>query len=99
MNELDKIKEIYLVKIGSTWLSDSLSLFLLTPLALISICLNLIGFIVFTKIETSKTNLTKYLRYYTFISFVGCFIGSFSGLTSARYFELVNTYWALVIDI
>ena len=87
------LKDIYLIKIGSTWLTDGLFLFLLTPLAFVSTCLNLISFIVFTKIETSKTNLTKYLRYYTFISFVGCFIGSFSGLTSARYFEFVSTFW------
>ena len=92
MNVSIELLEIYYIKIGSTWYTDNIATFLITPIGFIAMCLNFISLIVFQRIN-NQTNLIKYFRVYTFLSFVACLIGMFYFITSVRYFNFVNTYW------
>ena len=92
MNVSTELLEIYYIKIGSTWYTDNIATFLITPIGFIAMCLNFISLIVFQRIN-NQTNLIKYFRVYTFLSFIACLIGMFYFITSVRYFNFVNTYW------
>jgi hypothetical protein len=54
--------QLFLDLVGSTWILDSLYLFLLTPLSIVSFLSNLISFLIFFKKEFNKVVLFSYLR-------------------------------------
>jgi hypothetical protein len=61
------LNEIFLISIGSSWLTDSIYVFLITPLGLISFLSNSISFMVFLKIDFQNVTLFSYLRGFSFI--------------------------------
>lgn len=85
------LNEMYLEKIGSTLTIDSLYLFLLTPVSLIGLVLNLNCLNLIFKDNKHKIAIYKYLKVYTLNSIVLCFFFGFSALTrSPRYFDILN---------
>ena len=98
LSQIDLIDNYY-NKIGSTWLSDSFALFLLTPVGALSILLNLLNFIAFMKMNHNnnnnhqQSNLNRYFRVYTFICLLGCFIAMFYLSTSAHYLKYRYSYF------
>lgn len=54
--------QLFLDLVGSTWILDSLYLFVLTPLGLISFLSNFISFMIFFKKEFNKIILFSYLK-------------------------------------
>ena len=91
----DKLKENYYEIIGSTWLVDSVYVFLVTPMATISFCLNLLSFVAFIKIKNqqSSSNLTNYFKIYTLSSLIASFVSGLYLFTAPHYFSFVNSYW------
>jgi hypothetical protein len=93
MNNSSNLFENYYIQIGSTWLSDTISVFVLAPLGFITICLNFLSFCSFLRMNKKlETNLTKYFRAYTLTSFIGCLLASLYFLTSPRYFQFANSF-------
>ena len=62
------ILELFYTKIGSSWLLDSLYLYLVIPLTVIGFLLNLLSFLVFFNLNVRKTLINKYLMFYTLCS-------------------------------
>ena len=54
--------QLFLDLVGSTWILDSLFLFVLTPLGLISFLSNFISFMVFFQKEFNKIIIFSYLK-------------------------------------
>ena len=101
MNELDSLnalKENYLIKIGSTWLSDDIALYLLTPIGTTSVLLNFLCLLAFLK-TNNHSNLTEYFRFYTLTSFIGCLLALLYFTTAARYFDYDNSSWSYWISL
>lgn len=61
------LNEIFLTSIGSSWLTDTIYVFLITPLGLISFITNSISFMVFLKLDFQNVTLFSYLRGFLFI--------------------------------
>ena len=90
MNSSNKFENYY-IQIGSTWLSDTISVYLIAPIGFITICLSILSFISFVKMNKNlETNLTKYFRAYTLTSVVGCLMATFYFLISPRYFDFAS---------
>jgi hypothetical protein len=88
MNKTDEEKlEILLYKLGSTWILDSIYLFLIVPLSIIGFLLNIISFILINKIVKNKSNqiLFEYMRICSLNGVLACFIGFFGFLYAPRY--------------
>ena len=64
-----EIKEIFYLKIGSTWILDSLYVYLNTTMALVAFILNLISFLTFRKIDFKNKNLKRYFTYIVIAKF------------------------------
>lgn len=90
-----QLEEIYYQIIGSSWLVDSLYVFIVGPVGFIGLMLNLLSFIAFIRIKNklNRTNLTKYFKVYTLASSIGCFVTMMYFLTTAHYFDFVNSFW------
>ena len=95
IHDLDYLIETYYQRIGSTWVVDSLFVFLMLPFGTISCCLNILSLVAFFKIKNqlNKSKLTNYFKIYTLSSFFASFILTFYFITAPRYFDFVNSYW------
>ena len=103
MNETNKsdpsIKELFFIKIGSTFIIDSLHLFLILPLGIVCFCLNFLGFLAFLKINFRKGILKHYFIVYTFCGWVISIFSIFNALsriprysTTISFYVLFNLY-------
>ena len=90
-------KEIFYLKIGSTWILDSLYVYLNTTMALVAFILNLISLFTFRKIDFKNKNLKRYLMVYSVCLLIPCFFLTFLFLSRApRYFSFSFTLLATV---
>ena len=90
--------EFYLNRIGSTWLTDTLYLFITFPSLIIALILNLIAFYILIKINAKKGVMFNYMRVYCLNSSVIAFITLFTIYAYApRYFIVANYYMARVM--
>ncbi len=92
-------RDIFLDKIGSTWLYDSLYLFLIVPMGILGALLNIISFFIFLKKDLRDVNFYKYFQVYaltgTVLSLILCctfmisprFLFEISISQSARIFK------------
>ena len=64
-------------RIGSTWLLDSIYLFIITPIGFIGGILNLFSLFIMTKIKIKKTKLYQYLKFYSLNGSLACFTCAF----------------------
>jgi len=96
--------EIIFNRIGSNWFIDSFYLFILTPLSLIGVILNIINVLVLTKIIKNDKNFIKLfilLRIYCFNSILVNMIGIFLFLHAPRYIgiwtnHLIRVYRCII---
>ena len=85
-------KEQWINFFGSSTLIDQTNLYLLTPLSLIGVILNLLSFIVFSRKDFSSINLCSYLKILILNSLAVNLLQSTVPLfTSYRFFEFTNT--------
>ena len=87
--------EYYISVYGSTYLVDILYMYVLTPIAVIAFFLNILAYIIFSKIQFTNAVIFNYLRLYVFnnsllsllliTTFVNC---------TYRIFDFTNTYEA-----
>ena len=85
--------EFWLPQFASTWALDSIYLFVITPLALIGVFLNIFTFILLSKKEFHKNKIYSYLKCIVINSALMNLVES--GLFSCstfRYFDFSNTY-------
>jgi hypothetical protein len=88
-NDIFELKNMFLDKIGSSWLYDSLYLFLITPLGILGTFLNSISFLVFLKKNLRQIKFYQYYQVYALTGVSLSFIQAFSFMVSPRYlFEL-----------
>ena len=85
-NENLGIREIFLKKIGSTWLYDSFYLFLIVPMGMFGALLNILSFFIFLKKDLRGINFYKYFQLYALTSAVLSLILSMSFMQSPRFF-------------
>ena len=88
--------EYYISVYGSTYLVDILYMYVLTPIAVIAFFLNILAYIIFSKIQFTNAVIFNYLRLYVFnnsllsllliTTFVNC---------TYRIFDFTNTYEAI----
>ena len=93
-NETAFIKEIYFYITGSSWLRDSLYLFLISPIGLIGTILNSISLSILLKKQFHNSALFKYLQVYTANGIVLSATLSCAFLISPRYFFELNTSYS-----
>ena len=88
------ISELVLIKIGSTWVDDTIYLFFLPPLAFVALIMQMLAFIVFLRIGTSASHnhfLYYYLRANTLISTFECALVVFEMFAySPRYIRFAT---------
>jgi hypothetical protein len=94
--QLDLI-ELYYLQLSSTWLVDSLFLFLNLPIAIISLFLNMFSYLIFDRFSTTNFNNKRtyyeYLKVYTLFSLFISLHNSINSFASApRYFDM-NSYF------
>ena len=89
-------KELIYEKVGSSWLLDSIYLFVISPISLIGFILNICCFFVLLpKLKIKQTKLYKYLRIYSLNSSLICFLHVFLFISfSPRYFDIAFEYVA-----
>lgn len=86
LNDKDEF-ELFLLKIGSTWIIDGINIFISFPVGMIGFVLNIYSFSLFLKISIKSTRLYKYLRIYCLNSALLCLISGFAFLAySPRFF-------------
>jgi hypothetical protein len=88
--------ELYYLQLGSSWLFDSLFLFLNLPIAVGGVFLNMISYLIFDRFSKSNFNNKKtyyeYLKIYTLFSLFISLQNSVNSFASApRYFDM-NSY-------
>jgi hypothetical protein len=84
--------EILMIQIGSIWILDTLYLYLITPLGLIGLILNLISLFVICRINENQPAY-KYFKVYILNGIVVCTILSLAFYTrSPRYFGFALSY-------
>lgn len=89
-------REYYLLKAGSTWWSDSISLFVVPIILITGIFANLFGFMVLQISKEFQLKLYFYLKIYFLNSFVTNLLGILYGFTnSRRYISFSNTYFSM----
>ena len=87
------LQEYYYLRIGSTWIIDSLYMFIVLPEAFIALFLSLISFVCFMNKDFDRLLIYKYLRIFTFNNFLQNLIGMFCFITySQRYFIYGDSY-------
>ena len=90
-------EERFYLKIGSTWLTDSINLFLTFPIGLIGLVLNIFSFFVLAKIKIKCTKLYDYLKIYSLNSAFICIISSSTFMSySPRFFPYYLEYFAML---
>ena len=81
---------------GSTWTIDSLFVFALTPISLLSFIMNILGFIVLSKNSFESATIFRYLRMYMLNSSVISLLLTTTFLFSSyRIFSFTNSYQSL----
>ena len=89
--------EEFYTRIGSTKLSDFLYIYLLTPLCVSGILLNILSVIILFKIKIEQTKLYKYLIMYSLNSILFCFVCLFIFIpNSPRFFQHFTSLFARV---
>ena len=82
------LSEKFYIRIGSTWVIDSIYIFIIAPMGFIGFMLNFVTLIVMSKIKIKQTKLYDYLILYSLNSCLICFIIGFLFLSySPRYFN------------
>jgi hypothetical protein len=82
------IDETLYMKIGSSWLLDSLHIFSLPIVGLAGFILNILSLITMLKINIKDTKLYDYLKVYTLVGCLLCLVCSTTFISySARYFD------------
>ncbi len=82
------IDEKFLLRIGSTWVIDTLYLIVISPMGFIGFILNLISFGVLTKVKIRDTKIYEYLKIYSLNSSLICLsFGFMFSSHSPRYFS------------
>ena len=87
--------QILLDSLYSSWLIDSFYLFLITPLELVGLALNLLSFLTLCRFspDANKT-IFKYMRVYTINAVLACMVSVFAfGSFSPRYFQFALGYF------
>jgi hypothetical protein len=80
-------------RIGSTWLLDSIYMFIITPIGFIGGLLNLFGLFILSKIKTKRTKLYQYLKFYSINGSLACFACAFVYLSySPKYYPYYYSY-------
>jgi hypothetical protein len=97
------LNELFYLKLGSTWVLDSMYLFMVGPFGLVGFFLNLISYFKIKNINPNRNafNLTlkNYLKIYTMNSSMICFIFSLCAFfRSPRYFNLTQNYFGTVFN-
>ena len=91
--EIEKIYE----RIGSTWLLDSIYIFVIAPIGFIGGCLNLLAFFILVQIKIKQTMLYKYLCFYSLNGTLLCFL--FTTIFTAyspRYYPYFFSYFSRI---
>ena len=93
-NDLFINNELIYQKLGSSWFLDSAYMFLLAPVSFMAIFLNMISFIILTKIKVkTNTNIYEYLKVYSIISCLLCVSYGLMFLNlSPRYLGFIYNY-------
>ena len=87
--------EMLYIKLGSTITLDSLYLFIISPLGFFGFFLNILSFIIISKIQVKKIQLKIYFQAYTFASSLTCLLPAFLFLTrSPRYVQTFKSYYS-----
>ena len=89
------LEEIFLLKIGSTLVIDSIYLYLVTILAALASILNALSFYIFTIGKFQNKAIFTYLKYYSVNSLIISLLSLFSFYTySPRYFSFALSFMA-----
>jgi hypothetical protein len=81
------LNELFLFRIGSTWIIDGIYMFISLPVGMMGFILNIYSFSVLLKIKIKSTRLYEYLRIYCLNSAVICLISGWGFLAySPRFF-------------
>ena len=89
--DLNVRKEYLLLQIGSTWLLDSLHLYMVTFFGFIGFTLNMLSFWAFYKIKFQKQILKTYMKAYTLNASICCLFIMFDFTArSPRYVETIT---------
>ena len=81
---------------GSTWTTDSLYLFALTPMSLLSFIMNILAFIVLSKSSFGSAIIFRYLRLYVLnSSIISLLLATTFIFSSYRIFSFSNSYGTL----
>lgn len=87
-NDTLDLNEMFLIKIGSTWVLDTLYLYVLTTFSMIGIVLNIINLIVLCNKNIGQIRLYDYLKFYSLNSLIITIITSLGFYSHVpRYFE------------
>ena len=87
--------EMLYIKIGSTVTLDLLYLFIISPLGFFGFFLNILSFIIISKIQVKKIQLKIFFQAYTFASSLTCLLPAFLFLTrSPRYVQTFKSYYS-----
>ena len=91
------VNEDFFLRIGSTWIIDSVYLAVISPIGFIGFLLNLLCFFVLLKIKIKETNVYEYLKIYSLNSSLICLTFGFLFLShSPRYFNDFNNYYVKI---
>lgn len=93
-NNTELIKEIFLRVIGSSWLYDSMYLFIITPMGILGTILNLISLKIFTRKEFHKMAIFKYFKIYVLNSLILSATLSCAFFMSPRHLFAVSTSYS-----
>jgi hypothetical protein len=93
LSEMEK-KEIFLIRLGSTWTLDSLYVYMNTPFGFLAFILNVLSFITLRKINFKSKNLKIYLLAYSICLLTPSFFTMFSLFSHApRYINFSFNYF------
>lgn len=93
-NNTELIKEIFLKVIGSSWLYDSMYLFIITPMGIVGTILNLISLKIFTRKEFHKMAIFKYFQIYVLNSLILSATLSCAFFMSPRHLFAISTSYS-----
>jgi hypothetical protein len=86
--------ELFYLKIGSTVVLDLLYFLVISPLGFFGFFLNLLSFIIISKIQIKKIQLKIYFQAYTIACSLTCLLPAFLFLTrSPRYVQTYKSYY------
>lgn len=82
-------------RMGSSWLIDSIYLFIITPFGIIGCVLNLFSLFILDKITITQTKLYKYLSFHSLNGSILCLVFSFIFVSlSPRYYPYFTSYFS-----